>query len=456
MTLPAVCALCLTAAALASCNAWTGNDTELPQGKYPMTFTASVEGLTATRAITENTWTGSESVSVQVGNQVKRYTAAATGQLTATDPFYWQTTTETNKVSAWHCGDGSTELGKLHASSVPAFWEVQSDQSGGGYGQSDFLYAPATDIPFSGRVATTLHFYHQTARVVINIENAEAATSPGDIRSIAIGDAANLALSASYRQPAKGSTGTWETGSGAKGEIIPKDISYPSSYLKTYTALVIPQDMTAKRFITVSLTNGNTYHYIPNGSDANLKSGKVHTYNITVKKGYLSVETAGTGSTWGRDGADDVQVFSSSYIKPGDFYMKDGSLIDKDEVLTTEQQAACLGVVVKVGRGADEGNKATDAADSNNWTDTDEYKYKDGITPMAGIHGYVLALYDANGGQPTIWSNYYSGETGSKEVQYILFCGYSNTNTVKAYAANKGQTLKDEFPATYYATDSYE
>ena len=45
-----LCIACLTGIMAAGCTEETDSDKRLPDGKYPMTFTAAVDGLTVTRA----------------------------------------------------------------------------------------------------------------------------------------------------------------------------------------------------------------------------------------------------------------------------------------------------------------------------------------------------------------------------------------------------------------------
>lgn len=289
----------------------------LPEGKYPMTFSTAVEGLTVTRAATaDGQWMTGDRIAVKVGSNVKQYTPAAGGSSSTTlqaasgvEPFYWQKSGETKTVSAWYSGMG-------YNATLPATWTVKSDQNtenGKGYQQSDFLYAPATDITFANRNSASLTFYHQTAKVVINIVNAEAATSAGQIRSVVIGNSNNTALSGSYAAPGTGQTaGTWSNNTTSTGTITPKSITATGSYLKSYAALVIPQNMTGQKFIAVTLTDGSTYYYTPKNSDGNLLSGKQHTYNITVK-GTELVVTAETPVSWsdsGIDGSSPTEVTS--------------------------------------------------------------------------------------------------------------------------------------------------
>lgn len=285
-------------------------DNDLPDGKYPMTFASSVEEMPLAQAQANDTWTEGDVVAMKVGEEVKQYTAEANGTLSAGDPFYWKNSEETKTVTAWYCGDGSTAANEDNADQVPASWAVQADQANSdGYKKSDFLYASEKSISFKGR-ESALPFYHQTARVVINIKNAEAATDATDIASVVIGDANNLALSGSYSPPGAGANlGTWApvTGNPDMGTITPKDITADPTYLKSYAALVIPQDMKDKKFIAITLKGGITYYYTPTGTDATLESGKEYTYNVTVKFGYLDVvKVEDTGGEWGSDGTKDV------------------------------------------------------------------------------------------------------------------------------------------------------
>lgn len=319
---------------LASCSTDEDDGTTLPDGKYPMTFATSVEGLAATRAATaDGQWTTGDPIAVQVGGDVKQYTPTTAGNNSATlsaasgtTPFYWQNTNSIS-VTAWYYGTGYNATSPGGAS-----WAVQSDQNasnGTGYQRSDFLYAPATDISFSGRSTTSLSFYHQTARVVVNIVNAEAATDASTIQRVVIGDANNLALSGSYTAPTgRGATaGTWNTSSGSPtmGTITPKKLTAPGTLagggtaLASYAALVIPQQMKGKKFIAVSLTDGsggsNTYYYTPTqDSDANLQGGQQHTYEITVKHGYLSV-TSSASPQW--TGSGETITGNGQTVTPG-------------------------------------------------------------------------------------------------------------------------------------------
>ncbi len=381
-----LCIACLTGIMAAGCTEETDSDKHLPDGKYPMAFTAAVDGLTVTRAGTaDGEWTTTDRIAVQVSDEIKIYAPSNNGNkvtLTSDDPFYWQRNNETKTVSAWYCGNGSTASGRINTGGVPTSWSVQSDQNEGegeGYQQSDFLYAAPKDISF-GSTDKSLTFTHQTARVVINIKKAEAAMEADVISSVVIGYENNLALSGGYTAPTEGNaTGAWNISGGTMGTITPKDITAGdgSDILKTYAALVIPQNMSEqanKKFIAVTLADQNTYYYTPEDTDADLESGKQYTYNITVKHGYLEVVTVKTGGTWG-GGEETTNVtskilkkgFTADDLKIGDYYYSDGTtsdggyrkytdktddILDIKPVLTnpnTGKERTCIGIVYWVG-----------------------------------------------------------------------------------------------------------
>ena len=125
----------------------------------------------------------------------------------------------------------------------------------------------------------------------------------------------------------------------------------------------------------------------------------------------------------------------------GDFYFSDGSFADKSTVLASWQKAACIGVVLKKGRD-----------NSGDWSDNGNYTLKDGTTPME-VHGYVLALHDANGGCQ--WGSL-GTEVGCDRSQTTGFNGYSSTHTIITFNKDKGWNLQDAFPAAYHAAIGYE
>ena len=455
-----LCTACCVLALTACSDDTTGDNSRLPDGEYPMTFTAVVDGLTVTRAGTaDGKWTTTDRIAVQVSNEIKIYAPSKidgkSATLTSSDPFYWQSSDETKTVSAWYCGDSSTASEGGNAEKVPTSWSVQRDQDrdeGEGYQQSDFLYAAPKSIQF-GSTDKSLAFTHQTARVVINIKKAEAATETSSITKVTIGYDNNLALSGTYSVPTEGkATGTWNTSGGTMGTITPKDITAGDGgdILKTYAALVIPQNMYGKKFIAVTLKDNNTYYYTPQGEEANLKSGTQYTYNITVKHGYLEVVTVKTDGVWGDGGEAKVESkevaenFTADDLKIGDYYYSDGKtsdggyrkyrsgetdVLDIKPVLTnpvTGDERTCIGIVYWVG----------------DITGEDPLLKRD---KPGCIHGLVVSLWDMpgsdNGEIEMIWTyggyeyvNDWLGSDGTWTERPDGFISIQETEKMQGYA----------------------
>lgn len=140
------------------------------------------------------------------------------------------------------------------------------------------------------------------------------------------------------------------------------------------------------------------------------------------------------------------QTYSLDDAKVGDFYCRrsdnNGYLIPSEVALTKDQKAACVGIVMKVGKD-----------DVDLWKDDCDYKFKGSTTKMNTIHGYVLALHDAGAGQ---WGSGWAERAwvGTDTKPTTNFYGYKNTQTIISF--NGTRELSATFPATYHATKGYE
>lgn len=287
--LPLLAMLCL-----ASCASDELNDGLLPEGKYPMSFTTAVEGQVPTRTTTDNTWSGDEQVALAIDDEVKQYTPDNTGSsasLTSTNPFYWQTANETKIVRAWYCG-------AEYNAAQPTKLTVQTDQSGDGYKQSDFLYAVPQEIAFKDRNKAKLTFKHLPAKVVIHLTNGNGLTAE-DVKTATV-CLVNQATT----------SGEIDENNGIVAQTTPGNAEITSNvlaasvenYQKSVQALVVPQQMRGKKFIKVTIGKdaaARDYYYTPKvEGDANLECGMQYTYNITVTKGEELVVTNQTTVTW--------------------------------------------------------------------------------------------------------------------------------------------------------------
>ena len=288
-------ALCCLALFAASCSDVTDADgTALPDGKYPMAFTAAVDGLTATRATTDNNsrWAGGEQVAVQVNGTTKTYTAASDGTLTAADGFYWQDKNSVN-VAAWYPADFSLA-------------NITKQDESDNYARLDFLYAPQSSVSFN--TPATLNFGHRMAKVSATLKAGSGLTD-SDLNGATVKfygyTAATVDCAAgTITEP---NTNGWITA------------YHPSG--NSYSALVIPQQMQNQKFIRVTVGTGDAardYFYTPTGTnDANLEAGKAYNYTITVHKSGMVVSADGWESMGDVTGTNDTDPYTITVTGEG-------------------------------------------------------------------------------------------------------------------------------------------
>ena len=262
----------ISAALLTSCN---------KQDEHNNLNTLSITLLTddtlITRASINNTWNGGEQVQVSINNgSALTFTASPSGTLTPVSPIYWQSPTQSISARAWY----------------PASWTFPTNQSAG-LQSADFIFASTvTGITFSNYATNPLTFQHRTAKVTVNL------TAGTDINSV-------TNATVSFYGFTSGAPNTSDAGNGViagsgNGWINPYNTSGD-----TYTALLMPRDMTGIQFIKITL-DGIDYFYTPAAGDAELLQGKAYIYNITVNKTRLDVEVI-DGIIWTYDNEYDIE-----------------------------------------------------------------------------------------------------------------------------------------------------
>lgn len=282
-----IAACCTFILALTACTDDAADGDRLPDGMYPMTFTTTVQGLTATRTTVDNTWDGVEKVAVKVGSEVKKYTADHSGNLTADDsnaPFYWQSTTERKTVSAWF----------PYSLTFPATFTVQGNQSIAGYQQSDMVHAAPTEITFKEN--NKLTFHHLSAKVVVNLKAGDGVTA-AEVTNATVTLVNQALTSGAITVDESNQTCTVAQAASGSKEITPRAATMTGGYQKTVQALLVPQQMKDTKFIEVKIGE-SIYYYTPKNNDANLEHGNQYTYNITVKKTGLAVAVQNNGTQW--------------------------------------------------------------------------------------------------------------------------------------------------------------
>lgn len=296
-------ALLLAAAACTQDDAGT-----LPDGTQPLTLTAAIEGSADTRATVDNRWRGNETIALQVtdGNGTEWYDYTVDDKGNLSGEYYW---TKPSPITVQGL------YPNIMVENNDWTWSVEEDQSSDAdYQSGDLLCSESKTVSFAQTPALT--FYHQTAKVVVNIKRnglpESIGATPGDI-SLTIGEGDILALSGTYTLPtAAGSDnrwlGTWTTGS-TKGSIKPHlATTQATGNFATYEALVIPQDVMAgtRLLIFTAEKDGTSYgpFYYTLQNNAEWQPGYVYTYDITIFHYGLDVkvsesinwENGGTGN----------------------------------------------------------------------------------------------------------------------------------------------------------------
>lgn len=298
----------------------------LPPGMYPLELIAG--GLQAvatpeTRGTVDGDWDGVESVAVRVNKsrrslkyEVKAAVDKKTALLTpaaplANDdtPFWWTSTTEEKLITAWY----------PNSEAVPAEWSVPADQSQGLSADKDFLYARKVASFYEQKDGVKMQFYHQLAKVVVNIRNTDF-TADREITSVKLD---GVYLSGNYTAleedieegwPVQGS---WE-GTGKKEAITMNrmetaqdaDFGGGTEPAKaSYTALVIPQP-TKDQDIRIKIgINGATYAWSLNNvlRFTQFEGGNQYTFNITVRAEELSVYSY-KYPTWEEGSSENIEI----------------------------------------------------------------------------------------------------------------------------------------------------
>lgn len=335
-------AVLLLAAACTQNELSGGKGEPLPEGKYPMTFATTVEGVTATRATTDNSWAGGEEVAVQVGTaNPKKYTASTDGKLSAAtdvEPFYWESTTEEKIVSAWY----------PYTATKPSTFIVKKDQSGtvqsgtDGYQASDLIYAASQKVTYSG--SKELTFKHLPVKVTVHVKAGDGVTADEveDATVTIVNQATESGAITEGTTSTDATTGgtttaDWSVAQVTSGDvgITPKTVTPAATDCqKSVQALLVPRQMKGVSFIKVT-AGGNDYYYTPtNETDANLQAGQQYTYTITVTKNGLTVtasgaaEWTGTGTETEVEGKIPETGFAASDLKVGDYFYSDGTWSD--------------------------------------------------------------------------------------------------------------------------------
>ena len=142
-----------------------------------------------------------------------------------------------------------------------------------------------------------------------------------------------------------------------------------------------------------------------------------------------------------------TKMATDNNIVKGDYYMSDGSFVNKSETLTELQKTACVGIVFALAN------------------EVDQSDYSNTGIGQQKCHGYVVALADATatvcmwgvkGTALNLFPENVSNNLTSPEMDWN---GYDYTQTIIAQVRGTSKLKPDKaegYPATYYAVVDYE
>ena len=210
---------------------------------------------------------------------------------------------QTSLAQAWTNNGVTTSI-----SGMPAQWKVETDQSGIGYRQSDFLYA-SSQGSVGASTPANFTFYHQTAKIVVHVRNSGIVAGKTGLGMTVGND--NIYINGKLGD-AKDGVYEWEQGD-TQGTITPytlgqKSMSDESTSLVSFGALVIPQTISEGNTLFSFTVDEQTYYYeVPSGG-ITWSAGTEYTYNVTI--GYEFKVEAEQSTNWneGNGGSGSVAL----------------------------------------------------------------------------------------------------------------------------------------------------
>ena len=242
---------------MASCTAEHPADenvSNLPEGMYPITFTATVaDGNPATRLADDGTnmqFEEGDGIALKIGSEVREYKAKKDKSenlvFTSDKPFYYQKPTDKFKnIEAWY----------PYSPTKPSTISVQNNQSqGNNYSNSTILFSDkVSEVAFGQSLSLT--FTPQVAKVIVNIKKQGALNNADMIEEVKIN----------------------ETIIAKKAQTTPNDM------VASYEAVLAPVNINQNApFVSIQVKGYGKRTYKMQ-AQTTLTAGQAYTYNIGVK-----------------------------------------------------------------------------------------------------------------------------------------------------------------------------
>ena len=252
--------------ALVSCT----NDSGMNPGGSTLTLRATIGKDSAS---VSETFSAGDAVTILINGNKYTYTVSSDGKLSSEIPYYFHSPASIEVQGIYPAIDS------IQNNSFT--WKVETDQSSAGYEKSDLLVSSVAEVSLENKNAS-LAFYHQAARIVINVKESDFLIA-NTLSSVKIND---VAITGEYTLPTGDEThGTWTTQSGStESDITLRKTDFPAEgYAESYEAIVIPQEIVSgKGLFVFTVDDYSPFFYVSNGN-ITWEAGKEYTYNVTIK-----------------------------------------------------------------------------------------------------------------------------------------------------------------------------
>ncbi|ADV42460.1 fimbrillin family protein [Bacteroides helcogenes] len=264
-------------ATLASCSSedMTDNPVEtLPEGMYPLTFTATRGEVVATpqtrvsdyddNGVHSSKWTDGDPIKVQIGNgTVGTYTLKADGTINAqaaNTPVYWQSNAPGQTITAWYPASATSDYLKDQSGALPYV-----------------LKATATA---AFNTTPSLPFAHKLAKFRFKL-TGNAITQEG-INPIA--KLQDMTPTVTVKGIAKTTYANGEIQ--AASDAVAEDIT-PYKNGEYYEVLLLPGQV-VDNFVKIDVPNVGIYYYTPKSADnttnLTMEAANCYTYDIAAER----------------------------------------------------------------------------------------------------------------------------------------------------------------------------
>lgn len=243
-------------------------------------------------------------------DQPLQYDVEDDGSLTTTNPQYFpQNGNGVNIFAVYPFEAGQN----VEVTETAAAFSVQSDQSSkDNYKASDLMVGETTSKPvYRTTDNVTLQFKHCLSKININIKVGEGVDA-NDLND-AIVTIYTRTNDATFDVQSGVITAVNSQAQASMPFVRAGNLTASGNGFEGMSAIIIPQDISAgSQFITIDTNNQTTYRYsLPNTVNLiSFESGKAYTYNLTVRKSGLTLDSTNI-TDWDDGGSVDGDAFQS-------------------------------------------------------------------------------------------------------------------------------------------------